>query len=116
MKESYMKGIATHHGPESCLDLQQWGGEALTGEHTGRKLNSEITSIRRLTLFNEGENNIRRTIKARCDRLRRIPRQVGTMHVKKLFARESGDPVSSLPGGKRKQGGIDEGENPKNRC
>ena len=30
----------------------------------------------------------------------------------KLFARESGVPVSTLSGGKRKQGGIDEGENP----
>jgi hypothetical protein len=62
MKESYMKGIANHHGPESCLDLQQWDGEALTGEHTGGPLSSEITSIRRLTLFNEGESNIGRTI------------------------------------------------------
>jgi len=31
MQESYMKGIANHHGPDSCLDQQQWGGEALTG-------------------------------------------------------------------------------------
>lgn len=74
MKESDMKGIANHHGPESCLDLQQWGGEALTGEHTGRPLSSEITSIRRLTLFNEGESNIGRTIKARYGRLRRSQR------------------------------------------
>jgi len=28
-------------------------------------------------------------------------------HVWKLFARESGDPARTLPGGKRKQGGID---------
>ncbi|NTU54102.1 MAG: hypothetical protein HGA97_10470 [Chlorobiaceae bacterium] len=34
------------------------------------------------------------------------------MHVKKLFARESGDPVSPLPGGKRKQGGIDRRREP----
>jgi len=74
MKESDMKGIASHHGPESCLDLQQCGGEALTGEHTGRKLNSEITSIRRLTLYNEGESNIGRTIKARYGRLWRSQR------------------------------------------
>jgi hypothetical protein len=26
VKSSYMKGIATHHGPESCLDIQQWKG------------------------------------------------------------------------------------------
>lgn len=74
MKESDMKGIANHHGPESCLDLQQWGGEALTGEHTGPIMSSEITSIRRLTLLSEGESNIGRTIKARYDRLRRSRR------------------------------------------
>jgi hypothetical protein len=28
----------------------------------------------------------------------------------KLIARESGDPASTLPKGKRKQGGVDEGE------
>jgi hypothetical protein len=33
-------------------------------------------------------------------------------HAWKLFARESGDPASPLPVGKRNQGGIDEGENP----
>jgi len=37
-----------------------------------------------------------------------------TRHVWKLFARKSGDPARPLPEGKRKQGGIDEGENPKN--
>lgn len=35
MEESYMKGVASHHGPESCLDRQQCDGEALTGENTG---------------------------------------------------------------------------------
>ncbi|WP_235585140.1 hypothetical protein [Chlorobium limicola] len=69
-----MKGIANHHGPESCLDLQQWGGEALTGEHTGRPLNSEITSIRRLTLFNEGESNIGRTDQGEVRTARRSQR------------------------------------------
>ena len=74
MKESDMKGIANHHGPESCLDLQQWGGEALTGEHTGRPLSSEITSIRRLTLFNEGESNIGRTDQGEVRTARRSQR------------------------------------------
>jgi hypothetical protein len=35
-------------------------------------------------------------------------------HVWKLIARESGDPASALAKGKRKEGGINEGENPKN--
>jgi hypothetical protein len=74
MQESYMKGIANHHDPESCLDQQQWGGEALTGEHTGRPLSSEITSIRRLTLFNEGESNIERTDQGEVRTARRSQR------------------------------------------
>jgi len=69
-----MKGIANHHGPESCLDCQQCSGEALTGEHAGRQLSSEITTNRRLTLWNEGESNIVHTIKARYVRLRRSQR------------------------------------------
>ena len=32
MKESYMKGVASHHSPESCLDGPQGRGEALTGD------------------------------------------------------------------------------------
>ena len=55
MQVSYMKGIASHHGPESCIDRQQCDGDALTGESTCLKLSSEITSNRRLNL---GEGNI----------------------------------------------------------
>ena len=71
-----MKGQASHHGPESCLDKQQCYGEALTGENTGAVLSSEITQIRRLTLYNEGEGNINHTIMARNGWLRRSQRPV----------------------------------------
>ncbi len=47
MKESYYEGIASHIGPESCLDDPQGRGEALTGESTGVVLNSENTLSRR---------------------------------------------------------------------
>ena len=50
MKVQYMKGVATHHGPESCVpvredrQLEQYelGGEALTGEHAGQVLSPDI--------------------------------------------------------------------------
>ena len=42
MKVSYMKGLANHHGPESCLDAPQGGREALTGESAGKVLSSDI--------------------------------------------------------------------------
>jgi hypothetical protein len=38
MDVSYMKVQARHHGSESCLDIQQWNEEALTGENTGAAL------------------------------------------------------------------------------
>lgn len=35
MKESDIKGIANHDGPESCVDVRKDGGEALTGVRAG---------------------------------------------------------------------------------
>ena len=42
MKESYVKGIANHDGPESCTGARKGVGEALTGERAGRVLSREI--------------------------------------------------------------------------
>lgn len=42
MKESYMKVLARHHDPESCVINRKAYGEALTGAHAGRVLSSEI--------------------------------------------------------------------------
>jgi hypothetical protein len=36
MKESYVEGLATHNGPESCGAAREGGVEALTGEGAGR--------------------------------------------------------------------------------
>ncbi len=36
MKESYVEGLATHDGPESCGVTRKGGVEALTGERAGR--------------------------------------------------------------------------------
>lgn len=46
MKESYKKGIASHLGPESCLDDPRGRGEALTRESAGGLLSSVITLFR----------------------------------------------------------------------
>ena len=58
MKESYDKALASHIGPESCLDDPRGRGEALTGESTGGLLSSEITSSRMPTRWSAGEGNI----------------------------------------------------------
>ena len=57
MKESYDEGVASHVGPESCLDDPRGRGEALTGESAGGLLSSEITYFRTPTLWCEGEGN-----------------------------------------------------------
>jgi hypothetical protein len=41
MKESYVKGLATHNGPESCGGARKGKAEALTGERAGRVLSRE---------------------------------------------------------------------------
>jgi len=57
MKEPYNEGVASHIGPESCLDDPRGRGEALTGESTGGLLSSENTRFRRPILSKYGEGN-----------------------------------------------------------
>ena len=38
MKELYIEGLATHDGPESCVDAREGRGEALTGVRAGRAI------------------------------------------------------------------------------
>ncbi len=46
MKESYVEGLATHSGPESCVVVRKGTGEALTGVRAGRVLSRERTFLR----------------------------------------------------------------------
>jgi len=41
MKESHVKGLANHSGPESCVEWSNSLGEALTGESAGWVLSRE---------------------------------------------------------------------------
>jgi len=45
MKEPHKQGLASQLGPESCADPRERMGEALTGEHAGRVLISEIITL-----------------------------------------------------------------------
>ena len=47
MKESYVEGLASYGGPESCVHIREGVGEALTGERAGRVLSREIHAPRR---------------------------------------------------------------------
>ncbi len=47
MKESYVEGLASYGGPESCVHTREGVGEALTGVRAGRVLSREIHAPRR---------------------------------------------------------------------
>jgi hypothetical protein len=47
MKVSYVEGLASHGGPESCVCTGNGAGEALTGVRAGRVLSREIHALRR---------------------------------------------------------------------
>jgi RNA-directed DNA polymerase len=46
MKESYVKGLAIHNGPESCGGARKGETEALTGERAGWVLSREMEIVR----------------------------------------------------------------------
>ena len=46
MKESYVEGLATHNGPESCGAAREGGVEAWTGERMGRVFSRVRTWLR----------------------------------------------------------------------
>ena len=46
MKESYVEGLATHSGPESCVAVREGSGEALTGVRAGRVFSRESCFLR----------------------------------------------------------------------
>lgn len=48
MKESYVEGLASHGGPESCVNNRKGVGEALTGGRAGRVLSRVIHDPHRL--------------------------------------------------------------------
>jgi hypothetical protein len=60
MKESYVEGLASHNGPESCGGVRKGAVEALTGVRIGRVLSREITEIRGADAVPGAEGNTER--------------------------------------------------------
>ena len=56
MQEPYEEGVAHHLDPESCADVREGVGEALTGEHTGRaiELRNHLSGVPTLSFYGEG--------------------------------------------------------------
>jgi hypothetical protein len=65
MKESDVKSLANHDGPESCVMWSNPSGEALTGESVGWVLSRERGKFGMQTLLRNGEGNNQRTALAR---------------------------------------------------
>jgi hypothetical protein len=59
MQEFYMKDLASHYGPESCVCRSNAACEALTGESAGPVLSRERDEIREPTTLWQSEGNIR---------------------------------------------------------
>ncbi len=96
MKVSYDEDLANHIDPESCVCGRKAAGEALTGERMGQVLSRERG-------FAPGCRRRQRVRKAtRTTSLSQdvfLPRVVeDPVHVRKLLAREPGDPVFGRSG------------------
>jgi len=94
MEELYVEGLATHGGPESCVDDPRGRGEALTGVRAGRAIeprNQEF-GVPTLYLWRKA------TSPGAFSRVAGGPRAVGEPgHVWNLHAREPGGPILALP-------------------
>ena len=94
MEELYVEGLATHGGPESCVDDPRGRGEALTGARAGRAVEprnqrSGVPTLSRLW---------KATLLAALSRAVSGPRAVWEPgHVRNLHAREPGEPVPARP-------------------
>ena len=53
MEELYVEGLATHDGPESCVDVPRGRGEALTGARAGQAIEPRNERIGVPTLSKE---------------------------------------------------------------
>jgi len=98
MKESYVKGLAAHNGPESCGGVRKDAAEALTGVRTGRVFSRESN----LPPGCRRSKGMRKAISG-------VPLAPGTtgpravadpVHVRKHLAREPGDPMFTVPDGR----------------
>src|SRR6266851_6705152 len=58
MKEPYVEGLASHHGPESYADSREAVGGALIGVRTGWVMSLEISQTEAPTSSGQAEGNI----------------------------------------------------------
>jgi hypothetical protein len=92
MEELYVEGVATHGGPESCVDGPRGRGEALTGVRVGRVIEPRNYGSGVPTLSQRWKATppaaLARVVGGPC-----VVRE--PWHVRNLHAREPGDPMSA---------------------
>jgi hypothetical protein len=98
MRESYVKGLAAHSGPESCGGAREGVVEALTGVRAGRVFSRETT-------IPPGRRRRERERKATFGTppSRGVPKSRAVrdpVHAPKHLAREPGDPMFTGPDGR----------------
>ena len=92
MEELYVEGLATHGGPELCVDDPLGRGEALAVARAGRAIEPRNQCSGVLT----PSGRRKATSPAALTRAAGGPRAVGEPgHVRNLYAREPGEPVSA---------------------
>ena len=91
MEELCVEGLATHDGPESCVDDPRGRGEALTGARAGRAIEPRNQHLRGADAVQEVEGNIAGG--AMREPLGDPARSWEPGHVRNLHAREPGEPV-----------------------
>ena len=90
MEELYVEGVATHDGPEPCVDVPRGRGEALVGARAGQAIEPRNESFGVPTL----SKGRKATLPATLARAVGGPRAVEEPgHVRNLQAREPGDPM-----------------------
>ena len=92
MEELYVEGLATHGGPESCVDDPRGRGEALAGARAGRAIEprNQKSGVPALS------EKWKATSLVALSRAAGGPRAVGEpWHVRNLRAREPGEPTSA---------------------
>ena len=98
MKESYVEGVASHNGPESCGGTREDAAEALTGVRAGRVFSREkdvTPGCRRRTKMRKATPGASLAQDASESRAVADP-----VHVRKHLAREPGDPMFTGPDGR----------------
>ena len=103
MEELCAEGLATHGGPESCVDDPRGRGEALTGGRTGQPLSHESLFWGADAVETAEGNTAGGVIASRST----TPRGLRPWHVWTLLAREPGDLTTGhrpKPGGPHWEG------------